>query len=100
MIQIAEKGTHIGFEDFWGFLCHQGIYVALRLGNTHLPADDLGNGGKLLGFSIQLLGVISLVPIALYSGKKITDQKWIQWGFYLFYPVHLALLYIIQEVIL
>lgn len=51
-------------------------------------------------FSIQLLGVISLVPIALYSGKKITDQKWIQWGFYLFYPVHLVLLYFIQEVIL
>lgn len=51
-------------------------------------------------FSIQLLGVLAMVPIALYSGQKLTNHKWIQWGFYLFYPIHLALLYIIQEVIL
>lgn len=48
----------------------------------------------LLGIdiSIQLLALFAMVPIALYSGKKTTGNKYIQWGFYLFYPVHMALL--------
>ena len=48
----------------------------------------------LLGIplSIQLLAVAAMVPIGLYSGKKSTGSKYIQWGFYLFYPVHMGLL--------
>lgn len=48
----------------------------------------------LLGIplSIQLLAVFAMVPIALYSGKKTTGSKYVQWGFYLFYPVHMTLL--------
>lgn len=51
----------------------------------------------LLGIplSIQLLAVFAMIPIALYSGKKTTSSKYIQWGFYLFYPVHMALLALI-----
>lgn len=41
---------------------------------------------------IQLLAVFAVVPIALYSGKKATSSKYVQWGFYLFYPVHMAIL--------
>lgn len=50
----------------------------------------------LLGIplSIQLLAVFAMIPISLYSGKKTTANKYIQWGFYLFYPVHIALLWL------
>jgi len=41
-------------------------------------------------FTLQLMGVLSMIPIALYSGEKRTHSKLVQWGFYLFYPVHLA----------
>ena len=41
---------------------------------------------------VQLFGLASLVPIALYSGEKITRSKAAQWAFYLFYPVHMVLL--------
>lgn len=44
---------------------------------------------------IQLFALLGMVPIALYSGKKLTQSKAIQWGFYLFYPAHLVLLRII-----
>ena len=44
---------------------------------------------------IQLLAVFAMVPIALYSGKKLTHNKVVQWAFYLFYPVHLLLLWIL-----
>ena len=44
---------------------------------------------------IQLLATFAIIPIALYSGKKLTHSKAIQWGFYLFYPAHLLVLWII-----
>ena len=44
---------------------------------------------------IQLLATLAMVPIGLYSGKKLTHNKALQWGFYLFYPVHLLILWVI-----
>lgn len=43
----------------------------------------------------QMLGTLAMIPIALYSGEKKTSAKAVQLGFYLFYPVHLILLYLI-----
>lgn len=45
---------------------------------------------------IELFGILAMVPIALYSGKKRTHKKAAQWAFYLFYPVHLGVLYLIR----
>ncbi len=42
---------------------------------------------------IQVLGVFSMVPIMLYSGEKRSRSKALQWGFYLFYPVHQFVIY-------
>ena len=44
---------------------------------------------------IQLFAVMAMVPIALYSGRKLTRSRGLQWAFYLFYPAHLLLLWII-----
>ena len=49
--------------------------------------------------SIQLLAVFAMVPIAFYSGKKLTRSRVVQWGFYLFYPVHLLLLQVVFSLI-
>lgn len=45
---------------------------------------------------IQLLALFSLIPIFMYSGKKISSSKALQLGFYLFYPVHLWVLYLFE----
>ena len=45
--------------------------------------------------SVQLFAVLAMVPIALYSGRKLSRSRALQWGFYLFYPVHLLILRII-----
>lgn len=52
------------------------------------------------GFSLttQELAVLSIVPIALYDGRKTTKSKALQWVFYLFYPAHLLLLYFARTV--
>lgn len=53
---------------------------------------------RFAGFpvTLQMLGVFAMIPIALYSGKKTTNSKLALWGFYLFYPVHLVVLYLLQ----
>jgi len=46
---------------------------------------------------MEMFALIGLIPMFLYDGRKLTRNKWIQWGFYLFYPVHLLVLWIIQQ---
>lgn len=47
-------------------------------------------------FPMELLGIFAMVPILFYSGKKRSYSKPLQWAFYLFYPVHLTLLWLIK----
>lgn len=47
---------------------------------------------------IQPLATFAMIPIAMYSGKKRTSSPAVQWAFYLFYPAHLAVLWLIAVV--
>lgn len=62
-------------------LFHAMSSQVLRIGNFSLP--------------IQVVGVLSMLFIANYGGYKCTDSKAVQWMFYLFYPVHLFVLWAI-----
>lgn len=57
---------------------------------------------KILGISVsvQLFGALAIVPIALYSGKKQTESKALGWAFYVFYPLHLLMLYALARWVL
>ena len=46
---------------------------------------------------IEMFAVLALIPIFLYTGKKRTGSKAVQIIFYLFYPVHLLVLYLISR---
>ena len=43
--------------------------------------------------SVQLFGALAMAPIALYSGQKRTKSRAMSWAFYIFYPLHLLILY-------
>lgn len=43
----------------------------------------------------QEWALLALIPISIYSGRKTTGSRAAQWGFYLFYPAHLLVLYLI-----
>ena len=49
---------------------------------------------------IQSIGVLSLIPIWLYNGKKGKKNKILQYLFYWFYPMHMLGLYLIYYFIL
>lgn len=44
----------------------------------------------------QIAAAAALVPLWFYNGKKGRFARWIKWGFYLFYPAHLLILYIVR----
>lgn len=50
---------------------------------------------------IQIFSLLALIPIFLYNGKRgkmprnKAAAKAVQWGFYLFYPLHLTILYLL-----
>lgn len=46
---------------------------------------------------IEMFALLAMVPIALYGGRKLTGSAWAKWGFYLFYPVHLMVLWLIAN---
>ena len=45
------------------------------------------------GFT-QWLALLSLIPLALYNGKR--GKRKIKWFFYLYYPIHLVVIYAIS----
>ncbi len=49
--------------------------------------------------TMELFGLLALVPIFCYDGSKRTGSKAVQWAFYLFYPVHLLILWAICKLI-
>jgi hypothetical protein len=84
-----------------------GLAVAMNYGHILAIAKNIlrGNGQILPSLSqgelIQLFAIVAIPLILLYNGKKGTPQsgktaaKLQQYGFYLFYPMHLLLLWLI-----
>ena len=49
--------------------------------------------------SLEAFAIFALIPIFCYDGRKLTNSKAVQWAFYLFYPVHLLLLALLEMAI-
>lgn len=41
---------------------------------------------------VQALAILAIIPISLYNGEKGRGRKWLQYGSYLFYPLHMLIL--------
>lgn len=72
-------------EDSWR-------YLPQTLGLIFLFALPDGTGT----IPWTAFAVLAMIPIALYSGRKATASKGVQTGFYLFYPVHLTVLFLVR----
>lgn len=56
---------------------------------------------KFVNWDLQLqaFAVVSGVFILLYNGRRGYNKKWFKYGAYLYYPIHLAILYLIFSLI-
>lgn len=52
-----------------------------------------------LDMNYQALGLFALIPIIFYNGKRGYNAKWFQYGCYLYYPLHLVIIYVICELV-
>jgi hypothetical protein len=53
--------------------------------------------GKVYEFQTQGFAILSLIPIHLYNGKKGSGSKVLQYGMYVFYPLHMFILYLVHS---
>lgn len=48
---------------------------------------------------MQVLGALSILFIGAYDGRKLSRSKAAQWAFYLFYPVHMLILWAVGQLL-
>ena len=48
---------------------------------------------------VQLLSVLSMIPICLYNGKPGRKNKFLKYCAYLFYPAHISVLVILRYLV-
>lgn len=53
------------------------------------------SSGNSLDEGIQLFAIVAGAFILLYNGYRGYNKKWFQYGSYLYYPLHMAILYLI-----
>lgn len=51
--------------------------------------------GKTFALPEQSFAVLALIPICLYNGKRGVKNKIMQYGFYIFYPLHMLVLWLV-----
>lgn len=103
-----------GIAEFLGtdYAGHGIVIIAMLYLTRGIPHEKLW---RTLGFAvllwfgatlpfgvpvpIEIFGLVALIPIFAYNGRKQTSSKWIQWGFYLFYPVHMLVLWGLERLI-
>lgn len=71
--------------------------LGILLINCLLPSVSIPAFGMQI--PLQPFAVLAMLPIALYSGRKLTRSRTLQWGFYLVYPVHLLILWMILPLV-
>lgn len=55
--------------------------------------------GRTFEFQTQGFALLALIPIAMYNGKKGSGSPIMQYATYIFYPVHMLILYFLFAVI-
>lgn len=84
LFALTRELSHRGIWQFFGLWC---IFSP-----RHLMMLNWVDG---FAVTTQELAVFAALPIMRYDGRKVTKSKAVQWAFYLFYPVHLLLLYLL-----
>jgi len=76
-----------------------GLFLVTRQIGQRALLQTIGLLAIQLLFSVnnvQHCALAAMIPISLYSGKKLSRSKAAKWGFYLFFPVHLWILWLIR----
>lgn len=85
MLALTRGMKHEKILRFVGFAVLLCFGATIPIGSIYVP--------------IELFGLLAVIPIFCYGGKKLTQSRAVQWAFYLFYPVHMTVLWILEGLI-
>lgn len=93
MIVAAEfMNTDYGGKGIVFILCYYLLYERKVIKQLLFAVENL----LLYGIGIQMYASLAAVPMLMYNGKKGPSLKYF---FYIFYPLHLLILYLIVDII-
>lgn len=76
------------------------LLVTAILSPAYFSAASIADKSSVLIEILSFLGVLLNIPLLLaYNGERGPSTPLIKWGFYIFYPLHLMILYIISLLI-
>lgn len=77
---------------------HEKLFQLLGFVAILVPGPrSLQIGG--IWINIESFAVLAAIPIFCYDGRKLTRSKAVQWMFYLFYPVHILVLALLEKML-
>ena len=94
MFYFLRKRTPLNFILQVVFLYY--VFVEM-IGGYYYPVTIFGHYFEL---QQEAFGILALIPIWLYNGKKGYSAKWFQYFCYGFYPGHLLILYIVWQLVM
>lgn len=101
LLALAAIGTAMGLAEFlnmdYGAVGILSIVLFYLLRERKIAAALCGCGAILLMGTVELPGLLAILPILLYNGKRGSQSKYF---FYIFYPGHLLLLGILAVYVL
>ena len=100
LIMLGSASWAVGLYrrgDAYAYLRPQLLFAAVGLAALCLMMNSVAISFGVIQIPIELFALFAMIPICLYSGRKATASRGVQLGFYLFYPVHLAVLAVIMK---
>lgn len=98
---ILVIGMLVSIVLFTDYTCYGVIliYLFYHMRDNRLVACIIAALMGMVMGRIQMYAGIAMIPIMLYSGRKgpdIADNAVVKYGFYIIYPVHLLLLWLLK----
>lgn len=82
-----------GFINYIVFIIH-GFIIPLY--DHYVRGGSLAVSNNIPWLSVNFGFVLAILVIGLYNGKRGLNNNFVKWGYYLYYPVHLMILYFIR----
>lgn len=101
IVFIASVLTFASDWNIFGILIIHSFYnksfKQLTIITLSMTVAQIALTGQII--SLTTLGILMVIPLLkAYNGQKGFSNKWIKYGFYIYYPLHLSIIILLQVI--